>query len=121
MMCCAAETTRSTLRRRWLLLVSSPNRLDLFSGQWLHPGEERQPILAEIAEELYGPDVCQSAWAPSTRKTYAAWCIVYATFAERHGVDVLTLHHLVVVRWIVHLADTLADTLSGSTISINVA
>ena len=113
-MCCAAETPRSTLRRRWLLLDPSPNRLDLFRGQWLHPEAARAPVLAEIAEELYGPDVCQSAWAPSTRKTYAAWCIVYAAFAERHGVDALPLHHLVVVRWIDHLA----DTLSGSTINV---
>ena len=110
---CAAETRGSTVRRRWLLLDPSPN-LDLFRGQWLHPEAERAPIIAEVAEELYGPDVCQSAWALSTRKTYAAWCVVYETFARRHGVDALPLLRLVVVRWIDHLD----DKLSGSTINV---
>ena len=49
---CAAETRRSTVRRRWLLLDPSPN-LDLFRGQWLHPEAERAPIIAEVAEELH--------------------------------------------------------------------
>ena len=101
-------------RRRWLLLDPTPNRFDLFRGQWLAPDAARLSVAAELTTRCFGPDVCQSAWAPSTRKTYAAWCALFAAFSERHGVEPLPLHPSVTVRWLDHLS----DYLSGSSVNL---
>ena len=114
MVCCAVCLTMPHGRRRWLLLDPTPNRFDLFRGQWLAPDAARLSVAAELTTRCFGPDVCQPAWAPSTRKTYAAWCALFAAFSERHGVEPLPLHPSVTVRWLDHLS----DYLSGSSVNL---
>ena len=113
-MCCAVGLTVTHGRRSWLLLDPTPNRFDLFRGQWLAPDAARLSVAAELTAQCFGPDLCQSAWAPSTRKTYAAWCALFAAFSERHGVEPLPLHPSVTVRWLDHLS----DYLSGSSVNL---
>ena len=113
-MSCAVGLTVTHGRRSWLLLDPTPNRFDLFRGQWLAPDAARLSVAAELTAQCFGPDLCQSAWAPSTRKTYAAWCALFAAFSERHGVEPLPLHPSVTVRWLDHLS----DYLSGSSVNL---
>ena len=90
------------------------NRFDLFRGQWPAPDAARLSVAAELTAQCFGPDVCRSAWAPSTTKTDAAWCALFAAFSERHGFEPLPLHPLVTVRWLDHLS----DYLSGSSVNL---